>query len=484
MGVLDGTGQDDRMRISMLTEEHIESIDRASIQILESTGIAVYEKQSLDILERSGARVDRSTSIVRIPERLIRDSLESIPEKVILAGRSGSDPITLGSEDSRFLSSLQGIEVLDIETGEIRPSLLSDVAMFARIVDSMNNIDIYGVTVVAHDVPGELHYLKELAVAVENTSKHVIHSCLGTEMTKGFVRIAEAVSGGPEALIKRPAVSSYGCPVSPLQLDRANTEAMVEFAKAGVPYTALSAAMAGASSPMSLAGTLALLNAEVLASVTICELFNPGTAVIYGSASSIMDMRTGVMALGAPERAIINTGTVELAHHYGMPAWSSGLTTDAKMPGEQAMMEKVMTGLPLLLAGSDIIIGPAMLSSATMYSPEQLVVDNEAVGALRRIKAGIKVDSESLALEAIDTAGPGGGYIGMRQTLEHFRKDIWVPVLVDRNLRENWTMLGKRDLRTGANEIARKIMKEHRAKPLEDEQKKEIEEVLRCASQC
>ena len=466
------------MHLSMLTEEDIETIDGASIHILENTGVAVYERQSLDILEENGAQIDRSTSIVRVPERLVRECMDGLPGSIILAGRDDSKSLTLGSGESKFLSSLQGVEVLDHETDEIRPSVLSDVAMFARIVDYLENVDIYGVTVVAHDVPGELHYLKELATAVESTGKHVIHSCRGGDLTRGFIRIAETVSGGSDALAKRPAVSFYGCPVSPLQLDRPNTEAMVECAKAGMPFTALSAAMAGASSPMPLAGTLALLNAEILASTVICQLFNPGTPVIYGSASSIMDMRTGVMALGAPERAIINTGTVELAHHYGMPSWSSGLTTDAKMPGDQAMMEKVITCLPLLLASSDIIIGPAMLSSAMMYSPEQLVLDNEAVGALRRVKKGMAVNSKTIALESIRQAGPGGAYLGMRQTLEFFRSDVWMPALTDRNVFENWQKDGERDLRDAAKEVVRNILDIHKPQELDAERRREIDSVM------
>jgi trimethylamine--corrinoid protein Co-methyltransferase len=446
------------MRANLFDEDQIEAIGNASIRILERTGIAVFEKRTLGLLEKGGALVDNDTSRVRIPGRMVSEALENLPEKVTLAGRGETAPIVLGSDGPKFMSSLQGIEVLDIGADEVRPSRLSDIAMFAKIVDALENVDIYGVTVVAHDVPGELHYLKELAVAVENTSKHVIHSCHGTEMTKGFVKIAEAVSGGAEALAERPAVSQFGCPVSPLQFDGPNTQAMIECAKAGIPYTALSAAMAGASSPMSLAGTLALLNAEVLASATICQLVNPGTAVIYGSASSIMDMRTGIMALGAPERAVINTGAVELAHSYGMPAWSSGLTTDAKLPGDQAMMEKAMTALPLVLANADIIIGPAMLSSATMYSPEQLVIDNEVIGALSRIREGITVDSDSLAIDNIDSAGPGGGFLGMRHTLEHFRSDVWMPRLADRNIRRTWMDRGAKDLRTAARDVARGIL--------------------------
>ena len=471
------------MNVSMLTEEDIELIDRASIDILEKTGVAVYEKESLDVLEGGGASVERNTSRVKIPEKLVRESIERLPRRVTLAGRDEARSITLGAGDSHFMNSLQGIRVLDINTGTTRPSMLQDVAMFARLVDDLDMIDIFGVTVVAHDVSGELHYVKELATAVENTAKHIIHGCHGTRMTKGFVRIAEVASGGSEALARRPAASSFGCPVSPLQFDRANTESMVECAKAGMPYTVLSMAMAGASSPMSLAGTLALINAEVLAGATICQLINPGTPVIYGSVSSIMDMRTGVMALGAPERPVINTAVVEIAQSYGMPVWVGGMSTDGKKPGEQTMMEKVMTGLPPLLAGADILFGSALLSSAVVYSPEQLVIDNEVAGALDRVRRGTRIDSETVALDAISKAGPGGSFLGMRQTLDYFKSDVWMPRLIDRNVYDHWQRIGEPDMRSGARERAEKILEEHSAKPLEKEQKKEIDMVVRGCSE-
>ncbi|HEX9907186.1 MAG TPA: trimethylamine methyltransferase family protein [Thermoplasmata archaeon] len=462
----------------MLSEDDLELLDEATMKILGQTGVAVYERQSRETLEKNGSSVDRASSRVKIPEKLVRESLDKIPRKFKLGGRDRSRSLSLGSGSSYFTNSLQGINVIDPRTGETRQSLLSDVADFAKVVDALRNIDFFGVTVVAHDVPGEFHYVKELATAVQNTSKHIEHGCHGTEMAKGFVKIAQVVSGGEEALRKEPAVSCFGCPVSPLQFDGPNTEAMVECAKAGMPYDVLSMAMSGASAPMSLAGTLAVINAEVLAGTTICQLFNPGTPIIYGSVASIMDMRTGVMALGAPERPVINTGVVELAHFYGFPALVGGVSTDGKLPGEQVMMEKVMTGLPPLLAGSDVVFGAALLCSATTYSIEQLVADDEVAGALRRVKTGMEVSSETIALEAIGKAGPGGSYLGMKHTIDHLRKDIWMPEMVDRNVFDNWARMGSRDLRAKAREKALEILRTHQPMPLEKEQKQEIDKVV------
>ncbi|MFH1578709.1 MAG: trimethylamine methyltransferase family protein [Thermoplasmatota archaeon] len=469
------------MHFEVLNEENLQRIHDASMAILGRTGVAVYERQSLKQLEDGGADVDFGKSRARLPERLITNSIENAPSRFMLAARDHRRSVELGSGSTHFTNSATGIKVLDHETGRVRQSVLADICQFARVADALENIAFYGPTVVAHDAEGKLHFLKETVAAIENTTKHVAHECQGTEMTKHFIRIAHTIAGGEDAFRKSPVVSMGGCPVSPLQFDKANTEAMVESARAGMPYDVLSMAMGGGTAPVTLAGELALINAEVLAGIAICQLFAPGCPVIYGSVASVMDMRTGILALGAPERALINVAAVQLAHHYQIPCLVGGISTDAKLPGDQAMYEKTMTGLPPVLAGSDIVFGPAVLSSATTYSVEQLVIDDEVAGALLRIKRGIDVDDESLALNLVDKIGPGGGFIGTRHTLEHTKKDIWRPVLSDRNIYDNWLKLGAKDMRARAKERVAVILKEHDVPPLEREQKRDIDKILQDA---
>lgn len=469
--------------LEVLTEEDIERIDRAALGVLDRTGVAVYDPRALDMLEKAGARVDRSGARARLPEKLVTESLEKAPDKVRLGARDRSRSITLGNGNTYFTNSATGIKVLDHRTGEIRQSVLSDIPVFARVADALGNMGFYGPTVVAHDVPGELHFLHEMVAAVENTTKHVAHESHGVEPTKRFVEIAHIVAGSEEEYRRNPVVSAGGCPVSPLQFDRANTEAMIEFARAGVPFDVLSMAMGGGTAPMTLAGEATVIHAEVLAGVTMCQLAGPGCPTIYGSVASVMDMRTGILALGAPERAVLNCAVVQMAHHYGLPSIVGGISTDGKIPGEQVMMEKTLTGLPAVLAGADIVFGPAVLSSATTYSVEQLVVDDEAAGAMLRIRRGMDTDAESLALELIEKIGPGGGYIGTRHTMEHSRKSSWIPELSDRNIYDNWVKDGSKDLRQKAHEKVERLLAEHEVRPLDSEQKKDIDRVLRSAAQ-
>ncbi|MGQ9587278.1 MAG: [trimethylamine--corrinoid protein] Co-methyltransferase [Thermoplasmata archaeon] len=469
------------MRFEVLTEDDIERVDSATMTILNRTGVAIYERQSQEILESEGASVDRARSVVRIPERIIRDAMEKVPNRFRLAARDRSRSIELGSGRTYFTNSATGIRVLDHKTGNIRESRLSDIPTFARVADALKNINFYGPTVVAHDVKGELHFLEEMVAAIENTSKHVAHESQGTELTKRYVRIAQIVAGGEEELRKNPVVSAGGCPVSPLQFDRANTEAMLECARGGMPFDVLSMAMGGGTSPITLAGELAIINAEVLTGVALCELSSPGCPVIYGSVASVMDMRTGILALGAPERGILNAAVAQMARHYGIPSLVGGISTDGKLPGDQTMLEKTITGLPSVLAGADIVFGPAVLNSAKTYSVEQLVIDDEVAGTLTRIAQGMAVDDEALAVDLIDKVGPGGAFIGTKHTLEHLRKDVWMPELADRNIAENWMKLGAKDMRAKAKEKVDRILSEHRVEPLEKEQKKEIDQVLKAA---
>ena len=467
------------MRVELLTERDIEAIDHATMSILRRPGVAIYERESLDLFEKAGADVDRARSLVRLPEGLIREAVGKAPRRYRLAARDPAKSLTLGSGETYFTNSATGIRVLDPTNGKIRESLLSDVPQFARVADALDHIDFFGPTVVAHDVKGGLHFLYEFVAALENTAKHVAHESHGTELTKQFIRIARIVAGGEEELRKDPIVSAGGCPVSPLQFDRMNTEAMLEFARAGMPFDVLSMAMGGGTAPITLAGELAIINAEVLTGIALCELVNPGTPVMYGSVASVMDMRTGILALGAPERAILNVGVVQMAHHYGLPCIVGGISTDAKMPGDQSLFEKTMTGLPPVLAGSDIVFGPAVLSSATTYSLEQFVIDNEVAGAMLRIKKGMEATKDDLAVDLIEAVGPGGQFIGTRHTMEHLKTDVWRPELADRNIHENWVKQGSKDMRAKARERALEILEKHQVRPLDPEQKKEIDGVLK-----
>jgi len=225
----------------------------------------------------------------------------------------------------------------------------------------------------------------------------------------------------------------FANPVSPLMLNRETTEGLLVFAKYGQPTTIPPECMAGGTSPATLAGLLVQQNAEVLISVAIAQLARRGAPVFYGSASTVMDMRTGAVALGAPEAGLVMAGTAQLARYYGIPSRGTGGNTDSLTADYQAGVETLSTLLLAALAGFDFIYDAVgSIESSLSASYVKLLLDHEVCGEVKRIASGIDVSDDTLALDAIQAVGPGGAFLGQPHTLRHFRKEQYAPSLFRR----------------------------------------------------
>lgn len=467
--------------VNLLTRDELDEIHLATLDILERVGVGIYEERALKLMDEAGANVDYNKKIVKIPRHLLKELISKAPEVVTLFARNPKHTVKLEPGKTYFNNSSYGIKVYDLDTGTHRNSKSEDVINFARLVDALENIHVYQPTVTAHDTPEYIRSLHELAISLDNTSKHVSHAASGADAIKRYIQIGATVAGGEDELRKKPLISASTCPISPLQHSKEDTETLIEYAKFGLPFFILSMAMGGGTAPLTIAGELVVVNAEVLSGIALVQLVNPGTPVLYGSVSSTMDMKTGKLALGAPERPLINSGCVQLARYYGIPSWIGACSTDAKTPGPQAMFEKVMTAIIPMLAGANLIYGPAILDSGKTYSFEQLVLDNEIIGAVYRILEGVDVNAESLALEVIEKVGIGGHYLAQKHTCDHVLSDQWRPTLLDRGTRGDWVKAGSKDICEVARERAKKILSTHEVEPLEKDVKEEIWKILKKA---
>jgi len=467
--------------INLLTRDELYEIHLATVDILERVGVGIYEERALKLMDEAGANVDYDKKVVKIPQYLLKELISKAPEVVTLFARNPKHTVRLEPGKTYFNNSSYGIKVYDLDTGTHRDSKSEDVINFARLLDALENIHVYCPTVTAHDIPEHIRSLHELVISLENTSKHVSHAAFGADAIKRYIQIGAAVAGGEDELRKKPLISASTCPISPLQHSKEDTETLIEFAKFGLPFFILSMAMGGGTAPLTIAGELVVINAEVLSGIALVQLVNPGTPVLYGSVSSTMDMKTGKTALGAPERPLINSGCAQLARYYGIPSWIGACSTDAKASGSQAMFEKVMTVIIPMLAGANLIFGPAILDSGKTYSFEQLVLDNEIIGAVYRILEGVDVNAESLALEVIEKVGIGGHYLAQKHTSDHVLSDQWRPMLLDRGTRGDWIKAGCKDIGELARKRAKKILSSHEVEPLEKDVKEVIWEILKKA---
>jgi len=223
-----------------------------------------------------------------------------------------------------FTNFGEGIKIVDVETGEVREPTKKDVGESARVVDALPEVDVYERAIGAHEVPQEVVQLHNAEAAFTNTSKHIFMGPGNGELLRRIVDMGAAVAGGMAAFLRRPLISFITCPVSPLKLVQDTCEIIMGAARTGTAVNVLSMAMAGGSSPVTLAGTLVTHNAEVLAGVTLSQLTKEGAPVIYGSSTTAMDLRLAAASVGSPECALINAGVACLARFYLLPSWVAG----------------------------------------------------------------------------------------------------------------------------------------------------------------
>jgi trimethylamine--corrinoid protein Co-methyltransferase len=310
--------------LNMISEDELYAIHCATLDVLKNTGIKVVSKEAQEIFHGGGAIVDGKNNIVKIPSHIVEDSIKYAPSSILLAGRNPENDFVVESNRVGFTNFGEGIMVIDPYTKEYRKSTKDDVAKAALVCDALEGIDVHERAISAHDVPAEVAPLHEAEVILQNTSKHIFMGCGNGRNLEKMVEMMSAVVGGKEKLKERPIYSCITCPVSPLQLVPESTELIIGCAKFGVPINILSMALSGGTAPVTLAGALVTHNAEVLGGLTLSQLACKGTPVIYGSSTTIMDLKNASSPVGCPELALINAGVAKLAQYYLLPSWVAG----------------------------------------------------------------------------------------------------------------------------------------------------------------
>lgn len=319
-----GKRQSGGFSLNIFSDDELYEIHLATLEVLQKTGIFVEDQEALDIFDGGGAVVDPENKMVKIPPYLVEDAVRSAPPKLNLAGRNAKNDIVLESNRVGFTNFGEGVQMIDPYTGKVRPSVKADVEATALMVDYLSDVDVYERAVGAHDVPGVVGQLHCAEAWMPNTSKHGFMGPFDGRQLKKIVEMAAAIVGGKEKLRERPIVSFITCPVSPLKLVKDCCEVIIEAARVGMVINILSMAMAGGSSPVTLAGTLVTHNAEVLAGVVLNQLTCKGAPVIYGSSTTAMDLRLATASVGSPECAMINAAVAQMARYYLLPSWVAG----------------------------------------------------------------------------------------------------------------------------------------------------------------
>ena len=321
---LSGNHRSQGLSLSGLTDDELNDIHQATLEVLEKTGLFIETDEALAVFDGAGAEIDRKNKIVKIRPQLVEDAIQSAPSKILLAGRDPKHDKVLDVGRVHFTNFSEGIEVVDPFSGERRAPVKSDLANAAKLVDYLDEIDVCEKAVGSGDVPPAVLPLHNAEAMLSHTTKHC---CVGPGsgyLLKKLVQMAGVISGGIKKFQQRPILSFTTCPVSPLKLINECCEIIIEAARSRSIINILSMAMAGGTSPVTLAGTLVTHNAEVLGGITLNQLVQKGAPVIYGSSTTAMDLKIGAASVGTPECAIISGAVARLARYYALPSYVAG----------------------------------------------------------------------------------------------------------------------------------------------------------------
>jgi trimethylamine--corrinoid protein Co-methyltransferase len=466
-----------RPKLTMLDRDDCLRIHRASLEILHKTGVAVHSPTAIKLLGDSGAAI--LDELVHIPPSLVEWALASTSGSLNLY-RRGSDEVALAldGEGVFFGPGSDTLHYLDPVTGVHRDFKLADIADCSRLCDALPEIGFMMSVGVPRDAPPETYFRHQYATMLRNTTKPIVIVCNTRSDLEAITAMAAAAAGGMEALAAHPNILLYSEPSSPLQHSRDATEKLLFCAKHAIPITHSPAPMMGGTAPVTIAGAVALGNAEVLSSLVMHQLTNPGAPFLYGHGVHHLDMKEMISVYGAPEFQIARVAAAEMGRFYGLPVWGYAGHSDSKIVDGQAATDAQFSVLVALLAKTNLNHDVGYLESGLTGSPEMMVLTNEIISMSRRFVEGIRVDDESLATGIIRDVGPGGEFLSHEHTMAHWR-ELWLPQLFDRQRLDPWITDGSKGLGERLREAAIELINEHEVEALPDTVETEIAAILR-----
>ena len=444
-----------------LSDQNIESIHQTVMRVFEEIGVQVNHAEAMEIFKKAGAHVDPDSKIVKFPRELVMELVAKAPSTVTLYGRKEDRSLdcVLGGTNVHLGTGGTALNVQEPGSDASRPSELRDIMNMARTVDVLDNIHFYMLNVFPHDVDAADIDVNRFGAALNRTEKHIMGGVYTVEGIQNVIKMAEMVAGSREALVRQPFISMVTCIISPFKVDEEYGKLAIEVAKHGIPLVVPAEPLCGATSPVTVAGTVVVECVDSLIGVMLAQLVNPGTPVMFGCVSSTTDLRDMKYLAGAVEMGLINAAASQMAQFYQLPIYATAGMSDSKVNDAQAGYESAITSLLVALAGGNYIHDAAgFIEFCMTASFDKLVIDNEIIGMIMRAVEGINVNEKTLAFDELKKVGPAGHFVASRHTRKHMRKEQYIPSLSDRDNRPTWEAMGKKDTAQRAAEIASGIL--------------------------
>jgi trimethylamine--corrinoid protein Co-methyltransferase len=460
-----------KLKLEVLTAEEVKKIHEATLWIIEHVGVRFPSQRALEIWEANGATVDREKKIVRVKGDVIEEALQKCPPAYPLAARDPGQDLPLDGNHVYLGTDGCGVEVIDLQTGQKRTSCLRDVQEIARVADATEEVAFHWVAVSAQDTPPESRGLHEIKAIWESSTKHLqTESIYTVHEASAAIEMAALIAGGKDKLRQRPVLSLMECSAPPLGHDGGSLDAALIAAEHGIPTGFMTMAACLTTGPATMAGDLAVGNAEVIAATALLQLAYPGAPVFYAAVTP--DLRTGVSGGGPADFSWRRDECVRL---HNIPLMGS-FATGAKEPNRQGIEGSLSTFMASIVM-SDMLLGCGFLHGSRIWSYAEMLMDCEIFSIIHKMMQGIVVDEETLALETIANVGPGGHFLAQKHTRKHMR-DLFIPQFMDRRPYGEWETK-KDDARDWATAKARKILAEHCPEPLDPKISAEMGKIIK-----
>lgn len=466
--------------VQVLSRNEIQMIHMDSLEMLEKIGVEVKHQESLELLEQAGAVVDWKAKRVYVPAQLINETLAKCRPSISFYNSDGTRSMVVGGNNVYFGTVGFATNVLDWRTGEIRDATLQDYEEIVKLTEVLDFPQFILTPTQPTDVPVEVGYRYQAKVGLLTTRKPLILRSYGAKEARDIIKMAAGTVGGIDRLRLKPNIAMLVCITSPLVVREDACETIIETAKAGIPLFIESGPMTGATSPGTLAGTVALANAEILSSIALAKIVNPVVPVVYASWSRIFDTKFCNVSLGCPEFGLMRIATSQMAKFYNLPSGGGGTLTDSNALDTQLGYEKMMTTLLPALSRTNMILGMGIIGQENTLSCESLVVDSEVAIHVDRVLKGIKVDEEHMGYEVIERAVTGETSFGADPlTTKYYRDEHLLTRLTDRSVPTEWKNQGSKDMGCRAREFVERLLNEYERPELPAGLEQKLNKIMR-----
>lgn len=464
--------------LKYLSDNDIKLVHEKALEMLEDMGIKFEGIEAREYFEKAGAIIEED--IVKIPRKIIEDTLKTVPkrEDFILYGRTPNRDVRISDEIPSIAAMTMATNVIDPYTGNRRPATDKDLEMLTRVLETLDTVTMASGLITPQDVPMEASDWYTWATTIKNTTKHITGGAVGKEGVRDAIKMASLAVGSEEEFLKRPFISFWVLTMPPMKVDENTSNVLMESAVHKVPSVISSGGILGITSPISIESAIVHTHAETLACIALSQLVNEGAPVIYSSYVRSMDMKTLSVAMSSPESAIMKGCMAQLGKYIGLPTKMPANLRDAKVLDAQAGFETGMAGTIGALT-SDFIVA-MQLDMDLIVDYADLVYSNECMKQLQRIARPLDFSDKKLAYKNMKDTGHGGNFLGRKNTVKNFKKEIWIPEITERGNWESWQSKGAKDIREVALEKVKDILEQLKDKELlAKEVREKIDDIAR-----